>query len=251
MIIDTHMHIYDDRYKDNLDEIIKKSIDMGVGKMIVSGIDYETSLKAIEIANNYPEVYASIGVYPEEVKKDNGDYSWIKKLVKNNKKIVAIGEIGLDYYWDDSYKELQKEAFIKQIKIANELNLPVIVHSRNAIQDTFDILKAYRTRGTIHCFGGSLEMAKEFVKLGYFIGVGGVVTFKNAKEIKKVVKEIDINYIVTETDSPYLTPHPFRGETNIPGYTKFVLEEISSIRKMDNKEVENILESNARRLFNF
>lgn len=250
MIIDTHMHIYDDRYNDSRDEIVKKSLELGVGKMIASGVNYDTSLKCLELSKKYESVYATVGLYPEEVKDYQGDLDWIKELVKNNKKIVGIGEIGLDYYWDDSFKDKQKEYFIKQIRIANELGLPIVVHSRNAIQDTFDILKENPTRGVIHCYGGSLEMAREFIKLGYFLGIGGVVTFKNAKEIKRVVKEIDINYLLSETDSPYLTPHPYRGETNIPGYTKYVIEEIAKIKEMDVNEVEKILENNAKRLFN-
>ena len=250
MIIDTHMHIYDDRYNDFRDEIVKKSLELGVGKMIASGVNYDTSLKCLELSKKYESVYATVGLYPEEVKDYQGDLDWIKELVQSNKKIVGIGEIGLDYYWDDSFKDKQKEYFIKQIRIANELGLPIVVHSRNAIQDTFDILKENPTRGVIHCYGGSLEMAREFIKLGYFLGIGGVVTFKNAKEIKRVVKEIDINYLLSETDSPYLTPHPYRGETNIPGYTKYVIEEIAKIKEMDVNEVEKILENNAKRLFN-
>lgn len=248
MIIDTHMHIYDDKYNGDSISAIKASIDLGVKKMITAGIDYETSLKCIEFSNKYEEIYACVGLYPENACKDNNYLSWLKELVKN-KKVVAIGEIGLDYYWDRSFIDKQKEVFINQIEFAKENNLPIVVHSRDAIQDTYDILKEHKGKGVIHCYGGSLEMAREFVKLGYYLGIGGVVTFKNAKEIVKVVEEINPNYLLTETDSPYLTPHPYRGEVNIPGYTKYVLEKIAELKNMDVKELEKIIENNVLRLF--
>lgn len=248
MIIDTHMHIYDDKYNGNSTSAIEESINLGVKKMICAGTDYESSLKCIEFSNKYEEIYACVGLYPENACKDSKYLSWLSELIKN-KKVIGIGEIGLDYYWDKSFIDKQKEVFIKQIEFASSVNLPIVVHSRDAIQDTYDILKEHKARGVIHCYGGSLEMAREFVKLGYFLGIGGVVTFKNAKEIIKVVEEIDPRFLLTETDSPYLTPVPHRGEINIPGYTKYVLEKIAEIKQMDVKELENIIENNVLRIF--
>ena len=248
MIIDTHMHIYDDKYEGNNEEAILKSIDMGISKMICCGVDYESSLKAIEYAHKYKEIYACIGLYPENACKDDNYLNWIKDLSKDEK-VIGIGEIGLDYYWDRSFIDKQKEVFINEIKLAKELNLPIVVHSRDAIKDTYDILKEYHHFGDIHCYSGSLEMAREFTKLGYFLGIGGVLTFKNSVEIKKVVKEIDLKYLLPETDSPYLTPVPYRGHINIPGYTKYVYDEIAKIKEISSSELEEVINDNVYRLF--
>lgn len=249
MIFETHMHIFDNKYDDIREEIINESLSSGVTKMIAVGFDYASSLKAIELANKYPFIYASIGLHPSEVQKEiDVDLKWIYEL-SQNKKVIAIGEIGLDYYWDKTYIDLQKEMFMKQIKIAQELNLPIIVHSRDAISDTYDIMKANHTKGVLHCFSSSLEMAKEFVKLGYYLGIGGVVTFKNSKEIKKVVSEIDTKYLLTETDSPYLAPVPYRGTINKPSYIPLIIDEISKIKCINKEIIEDIMYKNACSLF--
>lgn len=250
MIIDTHCHIFDEKFDGIREEVINEALEMGVKKMIVVGYDYQSSLKAIELAEKYDFMYASIGLHPSEVLKEKDkSLEWIRELYNKSKKVVAIGEIGLDYYWDKSFIEEQKDFFVKQIKIASDLNLPIIVHTRDSIQDCFNILKDIKIRGVLHCFSSSVEMAREFVKRGYYIGIGGVVTFKNSVEIKKVAEDIDINYILSETDCPYLAPVPFRGKTNHPGYTKFVVEKISELRGMDLEKVEKILENNANSLF--
>ena len=251
MIIDTHMHIYDKIYDEIRDEVINEALEFGVKKMIVVGCDYESSLKAIELANQYDFIYCAIGLHPSEAHKEKDlDLSWIYELSKN-KKVVAIGEIGLDYYWDKTYIEIQKNMFEKQIKIAKKLNLPIIIHNRDAANDCYQILKNnLGIKGVLHCYGSSLEMAKEFIKLGYYLGIGGVLTFKNSKEIKRVVEGIDLEYLLSETDSPYLTPVPYRGKINHPGYTKFVVEEISKIKNIELEKVEEVLESNTRKLFN-
>lgn len=253
MIVDTHMHIFEDKYNDIRIEVIDNAINNGIIKMIAVGYDYKSSLKAIELAKLYPFIYCAIGLHPSEVNKidleNDKDLKWIYELAKEEK-VIAIGEIGLDYYWDKTYCELQKEMFIKQIKIANDLNLPIIVHCRDAINDCYQIMKTNPSKGVMHCFSSSLEMAKEFIKLGYYLGIGGVVTFKNSVEIKRVVKEIDINYLVTETDSPYLAPTPHRGEINKPEYISLIINEISLLKNENKEIIEDILYRNACKLFN-
>ena len=217
--------------------------------MIACGCDYETSLKCIELAEKYDFIYAAVGIHPSEAHKiDYEDLSWIYDLAKHEK-VVAIGEIGLDYYWDKTYIDIQKKLFIKQIKIAKELNLPIFVHSRDSINDTYSILKDNRVNGVLHCFSGSLEMAREFVKLGYYLGVGGVLTFNNSKEIKKVVSEISLDKLLTETDAPYLAPVPFRGTINKPAYIPYIINKIAEIKNIDIEYTENKLYKNAHDLF--
>lgn len=248
MIIDTHLHLYDEKYEGSVDEIIKEAFANNVTKMIIIGYDKETSYKAVAMANKYPFMYASVGLHPSEVQKENEDVIWIEELVKDPR-VVAIGEIGLDYYWDKTYIDLQKQYFIKQIKIANKYNLPIIVHSRSSIQDTFDILKANKAYGVLHCFPGSKEMALGFIKLGFLLGIGGVVTFKNSKDLKEVVKEIPLKYLLSETDGPYLAPEPFRGKVNKPEYLPYIINKIASIKEIDPKIVCQQLKDNAEKLF--
>ena len=248
MLIDTHTHIFDDKFE-NKEEIIRNALNNNVKEMIVVGYDKESSIKALELVKKYDFLYLSIGLHPSEVLKENDeDLSWMHEILKSEK-VVAIGEIGLDYYWDKSFKEEQKKYFKKQIEIAKEYNLPIIVHRRDAVQDCFHILKDESVEGVMHCYSGSLEMAKEFVKKGYYLGVGGVVTFKNAVEIKKIAKEIELTHILSETDCPYLAPTPYRGKRNEPAYVKYVVEEIAKIRGESIDDVEGCLEANAKKLF--
>lgn len=250
MIIDTHIHLYDERYQENLEEIIQDALDNDVGKMIIVGFDYESSKQAIALADKYPFMYASVGLHPSEVHKEKDiELNWLLELARNPK-VVAIGEIGLDYYWDKTYLETQKEMFIKQIHLAKKLDLPIIVHSRDASLDTYNILKEYQTKGVLHCYSQSVEMAREYVKLGYYLGIGGVVTFKNSKEIKEVVRAIDLEYLLSETDGPYLAPTPFRGKLNKPSYLRYIIEEISVLKKLDVEKTKKELEQNANKLFN-
>ncbi|MDD3107320.1 MAG: TatD family hydrolase [Bacilli bacterium] len=249
MIIDTHIHLYDEKYKNELKQLIWNAQNKDVGKMIVVGFDLESSKQAIAMANEYPFLYASIGIHPSEVNKlENDDLNWIIDFAQN-KKVVAIGEIGLDYYWDKTYIEKQKEFFIMQIKIAKQLDLPIIVHNREATKDTYDILNANLHKGVLHCYSGSLEMAQEFIKLGYYLGIGGVLTFKNSKEIKRVVSEVNLDYLLSETDGPYLAPSPFRGEVNKPEYLPIILKAISELKLIDYEIVLQKLQKNAERLF--
>lgn len=247
MYFDTHVHLNSEQYE-NVDEIVSNALDNGVNKMIVVGYDLNSSLKAIEIANKYEFIYAAVGMHPSEIKKmDKNDLNKIENLLPN-KKVIAIGEIGLDYYWDKDNKEEQKEIFIKQIEWSNKYNLPIIVHSREAAEDTYNVLKAnkkYYKKGIMHCYSYSLELAKEFIKLDFMLAFGGALTFLNSKQNKEVVKEIDSKYLLTETDAPYLTPHPFRGKRNEPKYIHLVVEEMSRLKNISEEEMSQIVYNNA------
>lgn len=246
-MIDTHVHLNDEIFKDNLEEIIKQANNNGINKMIVIGYDYKSSLRAIEIAEKYDNIYAIIGLHPSNVLEET-DFNllWLKKLI-NNKKVIGIGEIGIDLYWTKDTKDLQIEFFEKQLSIAFEHNLPISIHTRDAIELTYQILSKNKYKGIIHCFSGSLEMANKFIKLGYLLGIGGVVTFKNTN-LKEVVKNIPIENIVSETDSPYLAPTPFRGKTNKPEYIKIIVEEIAKIKELSLEQVEKQINNNVYNL---
>ena len=250
-MIDTHSHI-NCIEEFTIDEIITNAKINGVKKIILPAA-YPSDIDIVfDIINKYENVYGLLGVHPSEVKDWND--SLIDKIKKyaENKKIVGIGEIGLDYYWDKSFNDLQKEVFIKQIKLANELNLPISIHDREAHKDTYDILKEYNKNSKIimHCFSGSVEFAKECVKEGWYIALGGVVTFKNAIKMKEVAKNIPIENLLLETDAPYLTPVPYRGKTNQPAYVKYVAEEIAKLRDTSFEEIDKITTQNAERVFN-
>ena len=240
MLIDTHCHLSHEDY-DNLEEILSNKDCI----MIASGCNDRTNKEVLELVKNNDNVYGTLGIHPEEVDNITSDsFKFIEENL-NNPKIVAIGEIGLDYYWVSDNKEKQKELFINQLELATKYNKPIIVHSRDAIQDTYDILKKYNLKGSIHCFSSSLEMAKEFIKLGYKIGIGGTLTFKNSKKLQEIVKELDLKDILLETDSPYLSPEPFRGKKNKPNNVYFVAEKISELKDIDFDKVLNRLNQNA------
>lgn len=247
-MIDTHIHLNDNAYNDILNEIIKSANKNGINKMIVMGCDYQSSLKAIEIAKKYDNIYAMVGLHPSEVDKENDkELNWLKKLLKEEK-VIGIGEIGLDLYWTKENKELQIEYFEKQLQLSLEYNLPICIHSRDAIELTYQILSKNNYKGIIHCFSGSLEMAKKFIKLGYLIGIGGVVTFKNTN-LKEVVKNIPMECIVTETDGPYLAPTPYRGKLNKPEYIRLIVEEIALLKSMSITAVEKQIDENVNKVF--
>jgi len=248
-LIDTHCHL--DMLEGNLDEFLQNARQNNVQKIIIPAIEPKDFEKIIEISKKYEKVYTMLGVFPSEAAKWDGNTAqYIKDLVNRNK-IVAIGEIGLDYYWDKSFIDLQKEIFIKQIELANELNLPIVVHNREAHKDTFDILSEYNKTSEVlfHCFSGSPEFALECVKKGWYIALGGVVTFKNAQKMKDVAKVVPDDKLVLETDAPYLTPVPFRGKQNEPAYIKYTAEEIAKIREVDLEYIEKITSENAERIF--
>lgn len=249
-MIDTHTHI-NCIEEISVEDIIKNALDNGVEKLIVPAA-YPTDIEVVkELAQKYENVYGLLGVHPSEVKDWNDDLIDKIKEYSKSSKIVGIGEIGLDYYWDKSFNDLQKEVFIKQIKLANELNFPISVHDREAHKDTFDILTEYNKNSAVvmHCFSGSVEFMKECVKQGWYIAIGGVVTFKKAIKMKEVAKEVPLDKLLLETDAPYLTPVPYRGKTNQPAYVKYVAEEIASIREISFEEVDEITTQNAKKVF--
>lgn len=255
MIFDTHIHLNDKKIYENLDFYIQDALNKGVKKFLCVGYDLESSKIAIEIANKYHEVYASIGIIPTEYKQYNDDsINNLRKLMDKSNKIVAIGEIGLDYYWEkeESVRTLQKKIFIEQIELANELNLPISIHCRDAYKDTLDILKEHTCikKGIMHCFSGSLESAKEFIKLGYLIAFGGVLTFKNSIKTKEVLQNIDLKDVVFETDAPYLAPTPFRGKINIPSYIVETVKYASSLLNCSKETLEDITYKNSLRILN-
>lgn len=242
-LIDTHAHldmgVTED--KDYLD---------GVGKVIIPSVEIGTLDKVIELAQT-PNIYAMVGIFPSEAKTYTQDIEDRMTELAQNPKVIAVGEIGLDYYWDKTFNDIQQDVFAKQIKMANKLDLPIVIHDREAHKDTFDILKETNKGSKVlfHCFSGSVEFMKECVREGWFIALGGVVTFKNAIKMKDVAREVPLDKLVLETDSPYLTPVPFRGKPNKPAYVKYVAEEIASIKNITYEELVDITTTNAEEFF--
>ena len=246
MLIDTHLHI--DNNKNAL-EIIKEAKDNNVGILIVSGCDKKGIIDVIGLIKKYDNVYATIGFHPSEVDKINDeDILWLEEVIKANKKIIGVGEIGLDYYYGKDNKDKQLKLFDTQLQIAKRLNLPIVIHTRDAFQDTYDTLRKYDLTGIIHCFNGSLEVANLYIGLGLSLGIGGVITFKNSK-LPTVIENIPIEKIVLETDSPYLSPEPYRGKENSPKNIPVIAEKISKIKKISTVDVENITYNNVLRIF--
>ncbi len=249
-LIDTHTHI---NMIENIsiDEILENAGKNNVKKIIVPSSNAADIDEVFELSQKYDNVYCYLGIHPSEAKDWNDTIEEKIRTLAKSPKVVGIGEIGLDYYWDKSFVELQKDVFIKQIKLANELNLPVNVHDREAHKDTFDILKEHNKNSTVimHCFSGSPEFAAECIKEGWYIAIGGVVTFKNAKKMKEVAGTTPLDRLLLETDSPYLTPVPYRGDENQPAYVKFVAEEIAKIKEISYNEVVSATTQNAERIF--
>lgn len=250
MFIDTHCHIFSEYY-DDIDKVISECRDNNIDKIIVNGSNIKSNIEVMELANKYDIVYAAIGFHPTELDDFKEEYFCFLEENINNSKVVAIGEIGLDYHYDNTDKEKQIMVFRRQLDIANKYNKPIIVHSRDSIQDTYNILKQYKLKGSIHCFSGSVEMAREFIKLGYKLGIGGIITYKNAKTIKEVVRDIDLSYILLETDSPYLTPSPYRGESNSPKYIPLIAEAIADIKDVSIVDISRVTTANAEAIFDF
>lgn len=254
MIFETHAHYDDDRFNEDRDELLQHLPEEGVGVVINSGASVESTRDTIRLALEYDHVYAAIGVHPSEIEElDEAFLNWMKEQT-NWEKTVAIGEIGLDYYWDKEpeVQENQRYWFGRQIDLAKETHLPIIVHSRDAAADTMQVMKEHHAEeltGVIHCFSYSKEMALEFIKMGYYIGVGGVITFKNAKKLVEVVEAIPLERILLETDCPYMAPEPYRGKRNNSSYLTYVRDKIAEIKGVSPEEVERITEANARALF--
>lgn len=249
MIIDTHCHIYYSELE-NAEEIIKECKKNNI-VIILNGLDKKSNLEVLELSKKYDNVYAAVGYDHSVVNKiKDDDIVLLENQIKNNNKVIAIGEIGLDYYWIKDNKEKQKDLFRKMLELSEKYNLPVIVHSRDAVQDVYDIIKEYKVRGSIHCYSGSTEMAKEFIKLGFYIGIDGPITYKNNRKQREMIKEIDINHILVETDSPYLSPEPKRGEKNTPLNIIYIVDKIAEELNMNKEEIVKITTENAKRLFN-
>ena len=252
-MIDSHCHINDELYKNNPAEYVKEAEKAGVFQFLVVGFDEKSSELAVEIANENPSCFAAIGIHPSDTKKAlPDDLEKIKKL-GSNKKAIAVGEIGLDYYWDkdEDVKTQQREYFIKQINIANELNLPISIHCRDAIDECLQILKENPVKrgGIMHCYAGSLEMASDFIKLGFLLGLGGTVTFKNSVRPKEVAAHVPSDSYVLETDAPYLTPHPYRGKENHSKYLYLVRDQIAELRGISPEQVDKETTENFKRVF--
>ncbi len=252
MLVDTHTHIEGESFDEDRREVVERAMAEGVGVIVNAAYDLDSSKKAVELSKKYGSVYATVGYHPNDAQGYNPGVEAELLRLLNNDKVLAIGEIGLDYHYEGFDKSLQREVFLRQLELARENNLPVVIHSRDADKDTFDILKPVLLSGQkvlLHCYGGSYEMAREYVKLGAMIGVGGVVTFKNAKKLVEVVEKIDLANIVLETDAPYLSPTPFRGKRNEPSYVVKVAEKIAEIKAVDVREVERITTENAVRFY--
>lgn len=249
-MIDTHAHLNIEQYEENIDQIIQNAQKIGVNKIIVVGMDKKTSLKAIQLANQYDMIYATVGIHPSYV--DNSNHNELNELYNKNK-VVAVGEIGLDFYWREDNKKLQEQIFEEQIQKAIQLNLPVIIHARNSFLETYNIVKKYKNQlhGVFHCFSSNLSDAQKVIDLGFYIGIDGPITFKNKNQnLVEIVKNIDLKHILIETDSPYLTPEPYRGKTNQPANVYYVAKKIAEIKKLSIDEVINTTSNNAKNLFN-
>ena len=277
MIFDTHAHYNDKQFDADRDELLSSMSEQNVGTIVNVGASFQDCKDGVALARKYPFVYAAVGLHPDDVgeleaaepavagpadagvevagqagESGNAVFDWIRKTAETDPKVVAIGEIGLDYHWNVETHDVQEKWFRRQLDLAEELNLPVSVHSRDAAEDTLRILKEYAGRITavMHCYSYSPELAEEYVKLGYYFGVGGVVTFKNGKKLKRTVEAVPMERILLETDCPYLAPDPYRGKRNHSGYIDYVAAEIASLKGLTKEEVIAITEANAKRFFN-
>ncbi|CAM5213416.1 TatD DNase family protein OS=Ureibacillus acetophenoni OX=614649 GN=SAMN05877842_12315 PE=4 SV=1 [Ureibacillus acetophenoni] len=252
MFIDTHVHLNADQYDEDLQDVIDRALEAKVEKMVVVGFDRKTIERAMKLVDEYDFIYAVIGWHPvDAIDCTDEDLKWIEELSRHPK-VVGIGETGLDYYWDKSPKDVQQQLFRKQIHLAQKLNLPIIIHNREATGDIVKILReenAASVGGIMHCFSGSVETAKECIAMNFLISLGGPVTFKNAKTPKEVAKEIPLEHLLIETDAPYLAPHPYRGKRNEPSLVPLVAEEIARLKGISVEEVGMVTSSNATSLF--
>lgn len=250
MYFESHAHYDDGRFKNDREEILNLLPSCGIDYVINVGCDMKSSRESIKMAEKYDYIYAAVGVHPHDAENmKESDLDELRQM-SNHKKVVAIGEIGLDFYYDNSPRDVQRYWFKRQLEIVKELNKPVIIHSRDASQETFDIIKESGVKkGVIHCYSGSAQMAMDYVKMGFYIGVGGVVTFSNAKKLVEVVEAIQLEQILIETDSPYLSPIPNRGKRNDSRNLQFVVEKIAKIKDISPEKVANITKLNAKQLF--
>lgn len=247
---DTHAHYNDEKFEEDRDIIINQIKENNIKYVTVVGYNIESSIKAIEIANKYDNIYATVGISPNDLESEI-DLEKIESLAQG-KKVVAIGEIGLDYYWNKENKDLQKDIFVKQIEIANKMELPISIHTREAVYDTLDILKnriKVKNTGIFHCCPLNIELIKEAVKLGFYISFSGNITFKNSKNANKCIEAVPIDKLLIETDSPYMTPEPYRGKRNNSIYVKLVAQKIAEVRNMELTDIAKITLENAKRVY--
>ncbi len=249
MIFDTHAHYDDEDFDGDREALFDDMRSKGVEYIVNIGASISSTKATLMLADRYPFIYGAAGVHPSETKELTlKDLEWLKKAA-GHKKVVAIGEIGLDYYWPEPDRETQKKWFVRQLKLAEETGLPVVIHSRDAAKDTLDILKtwdAHKTKGVIHCFSYTWELAKEYLSMGYYFGIGGVLTFKNAKKLVEAVEYIPMEKILLETDCPYLAPEPFRGKRNRSDYIYYVADKLAELKNISREEVLRITGDNAR-----
>ncbi|MBT2719132.1 TatD family hydrolase [Bacillus sp. ISL-57] len=252
MLFDTHVHVNAEQFNEDLEDVIGRAKEAGVDNMVVVGFDRPTIIRAMELIETYDFMYAAVGWHPvDAIDMTEDDLQWIEEL-SNHPKVVAIGEMGLDYHWDKSPKDVQMEVFRKQIRLAKKVGLPIIIHNREATADIVNILKeeeASRVGGIMHCFSGSAETALECINMNFYISLGGPVTFKNAKKPKEVAAAVPLDRLLIETDCPYLAPHPYRGKRNEPSYVKLVAEQIAEIKQLTIEEVSKATTKNAKKLF--
>lgn len=248
-ILDTHAHFNDPKFDEYRDELLSALPTLGVDKIINCGCSDETSLDCIALAEKYPHIYAAVGYHPCSALGDI-NIEAIEKML-SHEKVVAVGEVGLDYYWDKTFVAEQKAAFRLQLELARRHNIPVIIHDRDAHADTMEIIREFKPKGVFHCFSGSVETARELVKMGMYIGIGGVLTFKNSRKLKEVAADIPLDYILLETDAPYLSPEPMRGKTNNSSLIIYVAEALAEIMGISVEEVLKTTKQNAERLFEF
>lgn len=253
MYIDTHAHLQDDVLIDNADQIIISANNNNVKKIICASYNLSSSEKAVNFANKYNNVFAIVGVHPENCEEYNNFIEQeIINLCKNNK-VLAIGEIGLDYHYTKENIDIQKDVFVKQIMLANKLNLPIVIHTRDAIGDTMQIIREYKNYikngGVFHCFNASKEILDEIVKMGFYVSYGGAITFNNANNLRELVKNTPVDRILTETDCPYMSPVPLRGKINEPKNINLIMEKISELKNINLKDLEKIIENNTKNIF--
>jgi len=249
-LIDTHAHLDFEKLWENIEQVLENAKAVGVEKIIIPGVTLEDTPKIIDLIEKYDNLFGAVAVHPSEAKGWQEEYYGILKEYAQHDKIVAIGETGLDYYWDKTFKETQQHVFRRHLELAEELSIPVIVHDREAHADVLSILKEFpEVKGVMHCFSGSAEFALDCVKIGYYIALGGPVTFKNAVKPKEVAAKVLIEKLVLETDSPFLAPHPFRGKENDPSKIILVAEAIAEIKNLTVEEVANLTSQNAENLF--
>ncbi|PAV28551.1 hydrolase TatD [Virgibacillus profundi] len=252
MLFDTHVHLNADQFMEDREETIQRAFDAGVNYMVVVGFDRKTIPLAIEIAEQNETIYAAVGWHPvDSIDMTDEDLAWIEEL-SSHPKVVAIGEMGLDYHWDKSPKEIQKEVFRKQIQLAKKVKMPIIIHNREATEDIIEILQeedAQAVGGIMHCYNDSVDYVQACLDMNFYISLGGPVTFKNAKEPKEVAAQVPLDRLLVETDAPFLAPHPNRGKRNEPAYVKLVAEKIAELREMPLEEISKTTTKNACKLF--